>query len=299
MLTLSEIAETVREEFEGADIIENASMREHTSFKIGGRARYLFTPKTKEELFYILSLCRDSNVRCEIIGNGTNVLFSDDLPELAVIKTSDGLDKVELTGDREIYAECGATLSKIAVFAMRHGLEGFEFAHGIPGSLGGAVVMNAGAYGGEIKDVVTKVDAVSGTYTAEECDFSYRHSRFSDSGDIVLGAAITLQKGDPDAIKGRMDELLERRRSSQPLNMPSAGSTFKRPVGGYAAALIDQAGLKGYSVGGAKVSEKHAGFVVNSGGATFDDVVNLMEHIKKTVFENSGIMLEPEVKIIR
>ena len=181
-------------------------------------------------------------------------------------------------------------------------LAGLEFAHGIPGTLGGAVSMNAGAYGGEMKDVVTSVTYLDEGLSVRETDdagFSYRHSRFSDTGCIVLGAEVSLHEDDPDAVRERMRSLAERRRSSQPLDMPSAGSTFKRPAGGYAAALIDEAGLKGCAVGGAQVSEKHAGFVVNRGGASFDDVLRLIEHIQNEVYRVSGIELEPEVKIIR
>ena len=214
------------------------------------------------------------------------------------------MKEVSLIGDDTIEAQCGALLSSIAVLALKESLEGFEFAHGIPGTLGGAVMMNAGAYGGEMKDVVLSVralcaDGVVREFCGEENDFSYRHSRYAESGDIVLSAKIRLKKGNADEIKGRMEELGAKRRASQPLTLPSAGSTFKRPVGGYAAALIQDAGLKGYTVGGAQVSEKHSGFVVNIGGATFSDVVNLMDYIKKTVYEKSGIELTPEVRIIK
>ena len=194
------------------------------------------------------------------------------------------------------------TLSRLASFAAARSLAGLEFAHGIPGTLGGAVSMNAGAYGGEMKDVVTSVTYLDEGLSVHETDdagFSYRHSRFSDTGCIVLGAEVSLHEDDPDAVRERMRSLAERRRSSQPLDMPSAGSTFKRPAGGYAAALIDEAGLKGCAVGGAQVSEKHAGFVVNRGGASFDDVLRLIEHIQNEVYRVSGIELEPEVKIIR
>ncbi len=298
-MNLDWIVEKVREIFPEAEIIIDADMREHTSFKVGGRVNVMFVPRSAEELKTILTLCADNGVRSEMIGNGTNVLFADELPEMAVIKTTGGMDKIKLISPTEIYAECGATLSKIATFALRNSLTGFEFAHGIPGSIGGAVVMNAGAYGGEIKDVIKFVDTLSGRYDNTDCEFEYRHSRFSDSTDVVTGAVIRLEKGDPNEIKSKMNDLAQRRRISQPLNMPSAGSTFKRPVNGYAAALIDQAGLKGFSIGGAQVSVKHAGFVVNAGGASFKDVIKLMEHIKKTVYDMSGIMLEPEVKIIK
>ena len=195
-------------------------------------------------------------------------------------------------------------LSRLAVYAQQAGLAGLEFAHGIPGSLGGAVSMNAGAYGGEMKDVVVStryLDHDLNLCKAEGAahDFGYRHSVFSDTDCVVLGSTLALTPGDPAEIRARMLDLSERRRSRQPLDLPSAGSTFKRPAGGYAAALIDAAGLKGYAVGGAQVSEKHAGFVVNRGGATFDDVLRLMDHIRSEVLRTSGVELEPEVKIIR
>jgi len=190
------------------------------------------------------------------------------------------------------------------MFAYEHGLTGFEFAHGIPGTVGGAIVMNAGAYGGEMKDVVVSTTAYNKdlgihTLTAAENDFSYRHSRFSDSSDIVLSAVIRLQKGDKDAIMHKMLELSARRRESQPLELPSGGSTFKRPKEGYAAQLIEQAGLKGFSIGGAEVSQKHSGFIVNNGNATFSDVMAVIEHVQKEVFNKFFVELEPEIKIVR
>lgn len=280
-------------------VLRDEPMKNHTSFRIGGKVRAVFLPSTAEEFGCIAGLCENAGIKYVVMGNGTNILFSDEPKDMVVIKTFDYMDKIELIGNGEIYAQCGALLSKIAVCALNNGLTGFEFAHGIPGSLGGAVVMNAGAYGGEMKDVIKSVDAVTGTYGKESCGFSYRHSRFSDGGDYVLGAVIKLEKGDGREIRARMDDLMNRRRNSQPLNYPSAGSTFKRPQGGYAAELIDRAGLKGYTVGGAQVSEKHAGFVVNKGGATFSDVINIMNDIRSRVLENSGIELEPEVRIIK
>ena len=202
----------------------------------------------------------------------------------------------------QLYAEAGVTLARVAVFAQQNGLSGLAFAHGIPGSVGGAVCMNAGAYGGEMKDVLTSVvwlDRDLALHESADAGLSYRHSCFSDTDDMVVRARVRLSPDDPEAIRERMRVLADRRRASQPLELPSAGSTFKRPAGGYAAALIDQAGLKGCAVGGAQVSEKHAGFVVNRGGATFEDVLRLMEHIQETVFRDSGIALEPEVKILR
>ncbi len=206
--------------------------------------------------------------------------------------------------DVTLEADAGVLLSRLAVYAQQAGLAGLEFAHGIPGTLGGAVMMNAGAYGGEMKDVLSSVsfldsDAELFRLPAGELGLGYRRSIFSDTGSIILDAEIRLTPGDRGEIGARMRELAQKRRASQPLDLPSAGSTFKRPAGGYAAALIDQAGLKGFAIGGAQVSEKHAGFVVNRGGATFEDVLRLMAHIEKTVFEKSGVRLEPEVRILK
>lgn len=278
-------------------------MAKHTSFRIGGPAKRMAFPKTREQLVVLMGFLQDAGVKPLLIGNGTNLLVADKGLDTVVIDTSAELSHIELTDEGEIAADAGVSLAKLALFAWKNGLTGLEFAHGIPGTLGGGVVMNAGAYGGELKDVVTEVTALYldgvKVLTPAELDFSYRHSVFSAGEGIVLGAKVKLESGDPDAIKAKMDDLMARRKASQPLELPSAGSTFKRPAGGYAAALIDAAGLKGYAVGGAQVSEKHAGFVVNRGGATFDDVLRLMDHIRSEVLRTSGVELEPEVKIIR
>lgn len=279
-------------------------MSNHTSFRIGGPVTAMVFPQSEEEVGYILRLAQEANVRTLVIGNGTNLLVSDKPLDMLVIKTGDGLSDINLSGENTIRAGSGILLSKLAVFALNHGLTGFEFAHGIPGTLGGAVVMNGGAYGGEMKYVTVSTRAICSDleireFFGEENDFSYRHSRYSGTDDMVLSAEIRLEPGDPESIKAKMDELSARRRQSQPLNMPSAGSFFKRPVNGYAGTMIDQSGLKGYTVGGAQVSEKHAGFVVNRGGAAFDDVLRLMEHVQNTVHQRFGVMLEPEVKIIK
>ena len=278
-------------------------MDRHTSFRIGGPARRMAFPERGEQLVLLLDMAARCGARPLVMGNGTNLLAPDEGLDRLVIDTSAGLSRVEAGGTPgTILAEAGASLARVADFACRQGLAGLEFAHGIPGTVGGAVCMNAGAYGGEMKDVVTSVTYLDEDLSVRETDdagLSYRHSRFSDTGCIVLGAEVSLHEDDPDAVRERMRSLAERRRSSQPLDMPSAGSTFKRPAGGYAAALIDEAGLKGCAVGGAQVSEKHAGFVVNRGGASFDDVLRLIEHIQNEVYRVSGIELEPEVKIIR
>lgn len=289
--------------FPQAQIRYNEPMSRHTSFRIGGTVRAMLFPRTAEELKGFMAVLREEGVEPFVMGNGTNLLVRDGELDLVVIKTS-GLSQIRQTGETEIAAGSGVLLSRLAVFAQERGLGGLEFAHGIPGTLGGAIIMNAGAYGGEIKNVVTRTRALAPDggevlVEGEAHGFAYRHSRFEETGEIVLEAALSLFKKDPGEIAREMEELARRRRESQPLNLPSAGSTFKRPKTGYAAALIDQAGLKGYRVGGAAVSEKHAGFVVNLGGATFEDVLAVMEHVRKTVLERCGVELEPEVKIIR
>lgn len=289
--------------YPNAIIKTNEPMADHTSFKIGGPVSAMVFPKTEEETACIIRLARDSGIRTLVIGNGTNLLVSDKPMDMLVIKTNDGLSNITLN-DNVITAGSGILLSKLAVFALNNGLTGLEFAHGIPGTLGGAVVMNGGAYGGEMKDVILSTTALCGDleireFVGEENDLSYRHSRYSGTDDMVLSAKIKLTPGDPKDIREKMDDLQARRKSSQPLNMPSAGSFFKRPVGGFAGTMIDQSGLKGFAIGGAQVSEKHAGFVINRGGASFDDVLRLMEHVQNTVYERFGIMLEPEVKIIK
>lgn len=279
-------------------------MAKHTSFRIGGPAKRMAFPKTREQLVVLMGFLQDAGVKPLLIGNGTNLLVADNGLDTVVIDTSAELSHIELTDEGEIAADAGVSLAKLALFAWKNGLTGLEFAHGIPGSLGGAVSMNAGAYGGEMKDVVVSTRYLDHDLNLCEVvgaahDFGYRHSVFSDTDCVVLGSTLALTPGDPAEIRARMLDLSERRRSRQPLDLPSAGSTFKRPAGGYAAALIDAAGLKGYAVGGAQVSEKHAGFVVNRGGATFDDVLRLMDHIRSEVLRTSGVELEPEVKIIR
>lgn len=283
--------------------VENEPMAKHTSFRIGGPARRMAFPKTREQLVVLMGFLQDAGVKPLLIGNGTNLLVSDEGLDTVVIDTSAELSRLDLTGDGEITADAGVSLATLAVFAWKNGLKGLAFAHGIPGTLGGGIVMNAGAYGGELKDVVTEVTALYPdgvkVLTPAQLDFSYRHSVFSTGEGIVLGAKLKLETGDKDAIKAEMDELMARRKASQPLELPSAGSTFKRPAGYFAGTLIEGCGLKGCRVGGAEVSPKHAGFVVNVGGATCADVLALIEKVRKTVYDAHGVMLEPEVKIIR
>ena len=280
----------------------NEPMAKHTSFKIGGGAEVMAFPKNAEELSAILKASALLDAKPAILGAGTNVLAPDGGISGLVICLKDCMDGMEaLDGDR-IRVTAGVTMTRSAVFAANLGLSGLEFAHGIPGTVGGGVYMNAGAYGGEIVQVCESVAVMdmAGNLTErtnEEMQFSYRHSILEDEGGIVVSAVFKLTPAEPEAIKVRMKELQGKRSASQPLDLPSAGSAFKRPVGGYAAALIDQAGLKGFSVGGAAISTKHAGFAVNMGGATAQDVRNLLSQVSDIVFEKSGIRLEPEVRI--
>ena len=277
-------------------------MSRHTSFRIGGRVEVMAYPKTAEELRSVLKQSAMLDMKPAILGAGTNVLAPDEGINGVVICLKDALLGKEKLDDTTIRIMAGETMTKAAVFAANHGLSGLEFAHGIPGTVGGGVYMNAGAYGGEICQVCDRVEIMDRQgnirwLDKEEMKFSYRHSILEDSGDIVISAIFTLTPKDPSEIRDSMKELMAKRSASQPLDMPSAGSAFKRPVGGYAAALIDGAGLKGYQVGGAAISTKHAGFAVNMGNATAEDVKNLLQQVSDQVFDHSGIRLEPEVRI--
>ncbi len=277
-------------------------MSRHTSFRIGGEVEVMAFPKTREELAELLKTSALLDCKPAILGAGTNVLAPDEgIPGL-VICLKDCLDGMEQVDETTVRIMAGVTMSRAAVFAANLGLTGLEFAHGIPGCVGGGVYMNAGAYGGEICQVCTRVEVMDHDgniriLSREEMDFSYRHSILEETRDIVISADFLLTRDDPDAIKARMKELIGKRSASQPLDLPSAGSAFKRPVGGYAAALIDQAGLKGFRVGGAAISTKHAGFAVNVGNATAADVRNLLQQVSDKVFSETGIRLEPEVRI--
>ncbi|MBQ7329318.1 MAG: UDP-N-acetylmuramate dehydrogenase [Oscillospiraceae bacterium] len=280
----------------------NESMAKHTSFRIGGPVEVMAFPKTAAELAEVLKVSALLDCKTAILGAGTNILAPDEGLSGLVICLKDCLGGIESIDDTHIRVAAGVTMTRAAVFAANAGLSGLEFAHGIPGTVGGGVYMNAGAYGGEICQVCTQVEVMdmSGnlrTYTGEEMNFSYRHSRLEDEGGIVVSAVFELSPKPCDEIRAVMQDLMARRSASQPLDLPSAGSAFKRPVGGYAAALIDHAGLKGHRIGNAAVSEKHAGFVVNLGGATAEDVKKLLTDVSDRVFRESGIRLEPEVRI--
>ena len=275
----------------------------HTSFQIGGPAAVMTFPDSQEQAAEIFRLSAKYGVRPAILGAGTNLLAPDEGLDTLLLETRTGLTNIREAGEGCIEADCGVTMARLAAFAMEQGLTGLEFAHGIPGTVGGGVYMNAGAYGGEMRQVVESVTVMdfSGKVweiPAAEADFAYRHSRFMDENLLILRARVRLRPGVREEIRAYMTELMGKRRSSQPLEYPSAGSTFKRPKEGYAAALIEDAGLKGFTVGGAQVSEKHAGFVINRGRATCRDVLQLMEQVQQTVYARSGVRLEPEVRVM-
>lgn len=283
-------------------IIENEPMNKRTTFRIGGAAQIFTEPESSDEICNVIKLCRNKNVPYIIIGNGSNLLVGDNGIDGVVIHIGNKFANVTVDGNT-ITAQSGILLSRLANTAKQNSLTGIEFASGIPGTLGGAIFMNAGAYGGEMKDIVQSVTYADEngdirTVSGKDADFGYRHSIFSDKKYAVLECTIKLERGDINQISELMKDYTKRRNDKQPIDMPSAGSTFKRPEGHFAGQLIENAGLKGISVGGAQVSEKHAGFIVNKGRATSSDVVNLIELVKNKVFENSGVMLEPEVKII-
>ena len=286
----------------GIELREQEPLRAHTSFQIGGPAALMAFPKTLGELQRLLMAARECGVRLRVLGAGTNVLAPDaGLPEL-VICTRGCLLGLRLLDGGRLEAMAGETLSRAAVFAREHALTGLEFAHGIPGTVGGGVYMNAGAYGGELAQIAVETtvlltDGTQRVLRGEEQAFGYRASAFEKLDCVIVRASLQLQPGDPDTIAQTMRALMEKRKASQPLELPSAGSTFKRPVGYFAGPLIEQAGLKGQGIGGAAVSEKHAGFVVNCGGATTDDIRRTMELVQTRVLETSGVQLEPEVSI--
>ena len=281
------------------DVRENEPLERHTSFHIGGPAALMALPATQEEAVLCVRTASKLGIEPFFMGNGSNLLAADHGVERFIVKTSN-LRRCEAEGN-VITADSGITLARLAVFAREQGLTGLEFAHGIPGTLGGAVTMNAGAYGGEMAQVVRQVTVLTKdgeVKTLYKFDFGYRHSAFSDGSRMILSAQMELVTGEREQIAARMEELALQRQSKQPLEYPSAGSMFKRPEGYFAAALIDQCGLKGLAVGGAQVSEKHAGFVVNRGGATCADVLELVKQVKARVLEQTGVALEMEVKVL-
>ena len=297
------LAAALREQLPALDLREWEPMDRHTTFRIGGRAELFCRPNGTEELRTVCRILKEKGVRPFVMGRGSNLLFGDGKLNGIVIQLAENQGTIERLSERELYAQSGATLVQLARTARDLGLSGLEFAGGIPGAVGGGIAMNAGAYGGEMKDVTAWVDVLDEQLEVrrlapEDCDFSYRHSAFLDGEDIILGAAFRLTPESGEIISQRMEEYKAKRVATQPLNYPSAGSTFKRPASGIAAKMIDEAGLKGYTVGGAQVSEKHAGFVINRGGATCSDVLKLMDHVQAVVEERTGVRLEPEVRIV-
>ncbi len=287
----------------GVEFLRDEPLSKYTSFEIGGKCDILVKPNNADCIREILKCCRKNGIKYYILGKGSNVLVSDNGLHGVVIVISSALSNVWLKDDEYIYCDAGASLAKVCAFAKEQSLTGLEFAYGIPGSVGGALYMNAGAYGGEMKDVVECCDYLDDNFEvktmyAEDMKLSYRHSVFCEKQYIILGVRFKLNKGDKAEITAKMSELMEKRRSKQPLEYPSAGSTFKRPEGDFAARLIEVSGLKGYTCGGAQVSEKHSGFVINKGGATCEDVKNVISGVKEKVYKDSGIMLECEVLIL-
>lgn len=283
-------------------ILINEPLKNHTSFKVGGPAPYLLLPESVEEITALVSLFKKTHHPYMTIGNGSNLLVSDKGTDMAIIKLSNNFQALELKGNT-ITACSGISLSKLAVEALKNSLSGFENLAGIPGSLGGAVYMNAGAYGSEIKDILREVTFIDDenklkTLPAEELSLSYRHSIFMENKGIILSAKLELSEGNAESIKALMAENAKKRKDKQPLEYPSAGSTFKRPEGNFAGKLIEDAGLKGLSYNGARVSEKHCGFIINDGTACASDILELMKIVEEKVYEASGVHLKPEVQII-
>lgn len=287
--------------YQEEDVILNCPMKEHIYFKVGGPVDILVTPINKEQVVKTVKLCKENNVPYFLLGNGSNLLVKDGGVDGVVIKFNK-LNNININGN-EIKAESGALLSNVAKTALANNLTGFEFACGIPGSIGGAVSMNAGAYNGEMAHVIKEAEVVDNdgniiTLSKEELDLGYRNSLVMKKGFVVLSATLTLENGQYDNIKDIMNDLTAKRETKQPLEYPSAGSTFKRPEGHFAGKLIQDSGLKGFSIGGAAVSEKHSGFIINKGGATAREVLDVIMHVQKTVKENFDVELHTEVKII-
>lgn len=283
---------------------ENESMSLHTTFKIGGNARLIVYPESEEQICEIIKTANAENIRLIAIGNGSNLLVDDDGIDACVMILAEGFGKISLIDEETVFAQAGAKLIFLCRFAYENSLTGLEFAYGIPGSCGGGAFMNAGAYGGEMKDVLYKCSHVdrngnTGFLENEQLELSYRHSAYYDNDCIITGLYLKLKKGNQAEIKEKMNDLISRRRDKQPLEYPSAGSTFKRPEGYFAGALIQECGLKGKAVGGAQVSEKHAGFIINKGGATCRDVLELCDICADTVFREKGVRLEREIRVTK
>ena len=300
-MIMREFAETLREFLPAEEIRLDEPMADHTTFMVGGPADVFVTPHDAEALAAVVAAANERHIPWHVIGCGSNILVSDDGLRGLVIQIGPAMAKITIEGNR-LYAQAGATNKEVAEAAWEAGLAGYEFASGIPGSIGGAAIMNAGAYDGEFKDVAVSATCLTPggevvEVPAEEAQWSYRHSMMMDKGYLVLGATLELHPDDKDAIRARMEDLRERRESKQPLEMASAGSTFKRPTGYFAGKLIDEAGMRGHTVGKAQVSTKHCGFVVNMGGATAADVLGVIHDVQAAVKKNAGVDLETEVRL--
>lgn len=303
MNQLERIYDLLRRNVPALELRRDEPMSAHTTLKVGGPAALMALPTTEQQLVSTVKLAMEEGIEPVVVGLGSNLLVDDHGLNSLVVKTAPQMNRCEVN-DTVVTACAGSPLAQVANAAAGFGLTGMEFAHGIPGSLGGAVTMNAGAYGGELCQVVRSVRTMDRngkleTLSAEQCLFSYRHSVFSDGSRLVLSAELELQRGDETAIREQMAELMARRKEKQPLEYPSAGSAFKRPEGMFAAALIDRCGLKGLRVGGAQVSEKHAGFIINSGGATCRDILGLMDLVRARVLRETGVELEAEIRYLR
>ncbi len=299
---MTDIVEKTAKEL-GIHYETDVSMALKTSFKTGGNAEMMVYPDNTTQLKSILKVCKSNNIQTYIIGNGSNILVSDNGLSGVVVRLSNNYSDIRLVDETTVEAEAGASMKALCMFCLEHSLSGLEFAYGIPGTAGGAAYMNAGAYGGEMKDVLVKCEHLDsngeeGSFEGDELELGYRKSAYSNSDYVITKLVLKLKKADYSDIKALMDENLGKRKAKQPLEYPSAGSTFKRPEGYFAGALIEQCSLKGFTVGGAQVSEKHAGFVINKGGATSSDIKKLIKHIQKVVYDEKGVMLEPEVKFL-
>lgn len=284
------------------DFLQNESLKKHTTFKVGGNAKYIAMPKTVQQAADLLRFLKENDINYYILGRGSNVIFKDSGFDGVIIKTVN-LQQVKYIDETTVYVQSGVALNVLCKNLQEKSLEGLEFCYGIPGNIGGAVFMNAGAYGGEIADAVLQVEYIDEncevkTISAQDCEFGYRHSIFQDKKWFITGCTLGLKKGDKQHILAFMEDIMQRRIDKQPLDKPSAGSSFKRPQGYFAAALIEQCGLKGCKIGGAQVSEKHSGFIVNTGNATCDDIVALAEYVEKVVFEKTGVKIEKEMIIV-
>ncbi len=280
----------------------NESLKKHTTFKVGGNAAFVAMPENVQQVIRLLEFLRKENIRYYFLGKGSNVIFRDEGFDGVIIKTAN-LNRIEFTDENTVYVQSGVVLNVLCKALQEKSLAGLEFCYGIPGNVGGGLYMNAGAYGGEISQALLEVEYIDENCTvqkikAEDCEYSYRHSVFQKKNWFITGATFVLTKGNRDEILSFMEDIMQRRIDKQPLDKPSAGSSFKRPVGYFAAALIEQCGLKGCTVGGAQVSEKHSGFIVNTGDATCKDIVELAQHVEKVVLEKTGVTIEKEMIIV-